>query len=947
MGVFLHPRMRWLICLLALASLPFISAGQFEPSYRHLSASEGLPSNTIYDIIQGPNGEIVIGHQYGLSRYNGLEVSEIPGREQPPALSNLVMIGTSRYLCRSFNDEIFLVSGNRLHPIDSLSNKRVGYSTFFRYACHMYRSKANRISIVCDGMIPQDVTVFQLPEEATLYSVTEHKGHVYATALDSLYEIDLHTFQLIKKLPIGTEKHQFCYALGDSILLFKPFENKLHFVTDSGLSDPFSFQGYNVNHKVNFIRELESGITAIGTYGGLYLYDQSFQLIGNYFSDKQISCMTTDKENNLWLGTLQDGILIIPSREIKSLKTDDLFGERSTISKLTVLSNNLIAIGTFQGKLGLVDEQGRLKHKIDMARLNEVQSIHFSEAQNKLYMYCQGLIQINSETFKVEKELSTFPVKSISVSGDTIFCGTSSGLQVLIKDQLKLHVARELWVRNILPYDNGLLLETPSGVHFFDRASMKIEHHSLFSEINMLPNPSNFLEVADTIFYSSNGNIHYIHKNNSFDYCKTTATKIRSLAHVDGQLYASDNRKIYNSNGNIIDQTKGLSLNEIVGIQENNGHLLAYNTEHVQVFEKQIPDNSSKPRLVLREVSGSFDTQMMSEFADNILQITYEILPSISAQGNTKLSYQLTGEIDQSDTLVFSEQQQLTFERLPYGEYSLVLTAINEDGLSSKPKKLNLTVKRPYYATWWFRSSVLIVIVLLAILIIRLRIRIIKKKHKEKLEKERLKTHALLAELKAIRSQMDPHFIFNCLSSIQSSILNNESETAYENLTVFTKLLREALLFTSREFITLEEEIGFIKKYVQLEQMRHGKPFEFELKIDPALDTENTNIPSLITQPFVENAIRHGLMHKDGNKKLELNVQNSDDAVKVQIIDNGVGIETAKAINAETRKDHQSTGIKAIHDRINLLNERGYQVILSTQSSNTGTTVEFTFKSKK
>ncbi|MEZ4922196.1 MAG: histidine kinase, partial [Crocinitomicaceae bacterium] len=341
------------------------------------------------------------------------------------------------------------------------------------------------------------------------------------------------------------------------------------------------------------------------------------------------------------------------------------------------------------------------------------------------------------------------------------------------------------------------------------------------------------------------------------------------------------------------------------------------------------------------------DRKLISDFSENLLQISFEILPNISALGNSKLAYELTGEINVSDTLTVAEQEQISFERLPYGEYVLTLTAINEDGATSKPKKFNLTVNRPYYATWWFRLSILTAAVLITLLIMRLRIKVLQRKNIEKLEKERLKTHALIAELKAIRSQMDPHFIFNCLSSIQSSILNNESEQAYENLTVFTKLLREALLFTSREFISLEEEVGFIEKYVHLEQMRSSSPFDFELKLDQELDISNARIPSLITQPFVENAIRHGLMHKESDKKLVFIVSKVDGGFEVMIKDNGVGIERSKSINAEIRKNHQSTGVKAIHDRIELLNKRGHLIKLKTITSDAGTEVVFTFYHKK
>jgi sensor histidine kinase YesM len=325
------------------------------------------------------------------------------------------------------------------------------------------------------------------------------------------------------------------------------------------------------------------------------------------------------------------------------------------------------------------------------------------------------------------------------------------------------------------------------------------------------------------------------------------------------------------------------------------------------------------------------------------------VLPNISALGSSKITHHLTGKLNQSGILDIQKDKSLHFERLPQGDYDLEIYATNEDDLKSDSLKLKLKVLKPYYLTWWFISLIALGLILLVYLLIKWRIQIISKKNIEKIQHERLKIKALNSELNAIRAQMNPHFIFNCLSSIQSKILDDDSQNAYENLTVFTKLLREALLFTSKEFISLEEEISFIKKYVHLEQMRREGAFEFQLEIAEKLDLKQIKFPSLITQPIIENAILHGLMHQEGPNLLTFRAKIADNSEQliIEIEDNGIGLKESKEKNLVSRKKHVSFGGQAIMERVELLQKRNYRVDIQTIELRKGTKVIITIPIKQ
>ena len=180
--------------------------------------------------------------------------------------------------------------------------------------------------------------------------------------------------------------------------------------------------------------------------------------------------------------------------------------------------------------------------------------------------------------------------------------------------------------------------------------------------------------------------------------------------------------------------------------------------------------------------------------------------------------------------------------------------------------------------------------------------RIVKLKTEENLhrnELELLHTQNRLAEekLTALRSQMNPHFIFNSLNSIQQFILKGEVDNANKYLSQFSKLIRLVLQYSEYNFISLEEEINMLKLYLSLEKTRFGNSFEYSIQVEDDLDADEIKIPNLMVQPFVENAIWHGLMHKEGDRKIDIRFHlKHEKSVVCEVTDNGIGREKAAEI---------------------------------------------------
>lgn len=178
------------------------------------------------------------------------------------------------------------------------------------------------------------------------------------------------------------------------------------------------------------------------------------------------------------------------------------------------------------------------------------------------------------------------------------------------------------------------------------------------------------------------------------------------------------------------------------------------------------------------------------------------------------------------------------------------------------------------------------------------------------------------AELKALKSQMNPHFIFNALNSIQEYIVLNDKENAANYLGKFADLIRNYLYHSNTGKISLADELESLQLYLELEKIRFEETFIFEIKKTLQGSPENIEIPTMLIQPYVENAIKHGLLHKSGEKKLLVSFIDRDHHLDCEIVDNGVGREKSHQINEKRRKGHQSFASKANHSRLELLNHQ-------------------------
>ena len=289
---------------------------------------------------------------------------------------------------------------------------------------------------------------------------------------------------------------------------------------------------------------------------------------------------------------------------------------------------------------------------------------------------------------------------------------------------------------------------------------------------------------------------------------------------------------------------------------------------------------------------------------------------SYKSSRQIEYKYRLVGLDDWSRP---TRQTSVAYTNLNAGDYAFEVVAKKESEKWSydSPARFEFSIKKPIYATFWFRLLVSIIILAIASLIYLQ----ITTERRRKREEQIMKNNAekLQLEHQALYAMMNPHFTFNALQSIQYFIHRQDKVSANKFLSSFAKLIRKNLESTKSEFISLAEEVDRLNLYLSLENMRFPEKFDYEVTVDPSIDKHDTMLPPMILQPFVENSIKHGIMPLEGGGKVAVNIIAKDeDYLLINISDNGIGIEQSKAQKKDRPKDHVSRGMQITMDRLAL-----------------------------
>jgi ligand-binding sensor domain-containing protein/two-component sensor histidine kinase len=405
-----------------------------------------------------------------------------------------------------------------------------------------------------------------------------------------------------------------------------------------------------------------------------------------------------------------------------------------------------------------------------------------------------------------------------------------------------------------------------------------------------------------------------------------------------GSLWVSTNRgiarfSIINESFSTYGLKDGIQSNEFnlnAALRTRNGRILFGGMNGFNSFFPDEIRKNEKPariaisgffvfdKLIRREL---FDGDTIRlKYSENFFAIVFTALDFANPAKNQYKYYLQNFEKGWVTTDAYDRLAEYT--NVPPGKYLFRVKGSNNDGIwNNEGISITLIISPPWYATWGFRGGAIGAVCLLIYIMVMSRIGRINRKHR--IEKQFLEMERQYADLeqKALRLQMNPHFIFNTLNSIQSYMISNEADTAIEYLAKFARLMRQVLTNSRESFIPVREEIVALRYYLEIEQLRFDDKFEFTISIDDTIDEDFTGIPPMIIQPYVENAIIHGLMYKKGRGTIAIRLEQRSTHLFCIIEDDGVGREKAMQMAKESGLERKSSGMMITQQRLDILNK--------------------------
>ncbi|MBL4625334.1 MAG: histidine kinase [Flavobacteriales bacterium] len=344
-----------------------------------------------------------------------------------------------------------------------------------------------------------------------------------------------------------------------------------------------------------------------------------------------------------------------------------------------------------------------------------------------------------------------------------------------------------------------------------------------------------------------------------------------------------------------------------------------------------------------RNETGDLDKILLFDYSDNHISFEFQGVV-LTYPKQVEYKWKLDGLENKWSPP--SKNRSITYSNLPPGNYTFMVLSKNEDDVwNINPQVVVFEILTPIWLTNWFKYLSVGLIVLLLSIITRSRLAIVKKKAKAKQELLQMENDMLVLQQKALRLQMNPHFIFNCLNTIQNMIVKQDGKTARYYLAKFSKLMRKTLDNSRVERITIDDEIETLENYLAIEKFCNEDHFDYKIHVDDSIATDFIEIPSMIIQPFVENAIVHGVGNRSEGGLITVSFKLNDRAIECTISDNGVGRKKASEINRSKGQQHKSAALDITQERLQKLDGKGSRSrieiddIISNSSQVVGTKV--------
>lgn len=932
----------------ALSFVSFNSVSQNSLA-KHFGVEEGLASNRVYTAFQDSKGFIWLATTNGVSRFDGKTFKNYTSNNGLP--------------------------DNDIFDINEDASGRIWLSCYNGIPCYIYK---NRVFTAADdtllSQLPQEgyfrfsrigaKLILTKSSSNRSYEVNEH-GTLNRTSLEGVYFIGFK--KNLVSVSLSREDSIARYYLLDQNYkktdsLFFPEDTppglNTALIEDSYVAGENklalrSKQGYCLNYEIRnntfvyaastkpdfdftavyhdgerlWLNIPNEGIVAVNHQ---FLKDKSR---GVFFAQQSIQNFMVDREGNFWGCSSGKGLYMIPNNGFSYYDAGNTT-EQNDILKLTSSGNSIYfgyakSIFYYPAKNLPYKNQPIILHTMT-DRLVDM----YADSTKVVAATTEGIQTIDKKTGLIKKAVFHNIKCMHRGPGESVLFGTHSGcFQFVFPD--KISTVFNSRTVAVYPRKNGeVLIGTLNGLFVSRKNEVdKWEFQSIASPELLKKTRISCISELDSVLVIGtvqngllliHGQDHEVVKLgpglNNIN-CKNIYIdegKNIWLASFSGLFKITLGKNIHQYHVKNIRKFNGLLSDDV------NDVLLLHDTVYVagsnglSIFPatKKTDSKNNKPILYLNElvVNGqaySFASNEIHLPADsNSLDLHFSAI-DFKSMGHILFKYRLA---PLQKTWQFSFDNVARFEALPHGTYKLEVMAMNaENNWTDMPLGLNIVIDPAWWQSIWFYIGLIIAGASVIYLIVR---RNFIKKHKTHMRENSLKRHMAELELRALKAQINPHFIFNTLNAIQYFIGNNENEKAENYLNSLADLLRKTLDFSDKSTVPVHAEIDYLENYLELEKLRFDEKFVYTITNHLPAGDHKTEIPPMVLQPHIENALRHGFKNRQNTlKKIDIRFSMQNTQLVCEVVDNGIG-RAASAQQEKNKIHYRSRGMELSHSKL-------------------------------
>jgi len=917
--------------------LIYKSAVGQDPYYTIIDKSQGIPSNTIYNIYQDNDGFIWLATEEGLCRFDGKYFKSFLSKDlSSKAGSEIKQDGFNRIWYENFDGFLYYLDKDTLTKFEP--HIPYGFNDYFLDGNHL-------MTISTDGLTLFDIrtkavikqsklnipTISFSRQIGNLFIIVSTKIQIYDSNANLLNTVELNEFKNnttnIPALITGYKNNIYCISTSneEGICYKISKNNKL-------------IKALNVDNKQK-IQNIAFTTDKIWlcTQDGLYVYDLKNKTNKGWvklFDEINITDVFEDNEKRIWISTINKGIYQIPYMNAKIMLKNDCLKRVATKDEHTLCLDDKGSL------ISLEKDQKKISH------INFPNQFLESGSYSK-NIYISGSYFVSLDKNHAIQMNYPLAVKDILEPDSSYVILAASGIIGIIKNSGDHSLWESLFYKSApIPYlkqihvlksgirakslamnkgSNEFYCSTNLGLFKFSKAGIATEiktnnKPTLIGKISFLKNT--------LVGLDNNKSLRSFNLETSNKTSKVLLKGVYDYFIFDSILITKNSNSLTLYSVNSLNQLNPLSSiktynEEIRDLLLIGKTLYFINEKGLVSYEvENIYSNYTQDKFHIDEIIAKGKKVIQGEilpYDQNDVEIHFSILDLNGASNHTikfRINHGSWKDIAESE-------RSLRLLSLAGGAYSIEFMF---DGMIKHDATFNFEILIPWWKKNWIMGIGFLILASIMFIYFRWQMRLYKRKNELQVQKLNLEKDLNKSILTSIKAQMNPHFFYNALNTVQSYIFTNDKKMASMYLSKFSKLTRMILEMSEKEKITLSQEIEALYLYLEIEKSRFDENFKFNINIDTEINPDLIKITPMLIQPFVENAIKHGLLHKKGEQNLSLDFKKNNLHLVVKVDDNGIGRKKSNEIN-QYHKNHYSYSTKANEKRLSILNN--YQDKLS------------------